>query len=81
MFNDALAGTSDVVQLCLSGEYRGAVNSVLANPTDDARPMKSSLAAHGEAGSSIVAFRPGTIFFTTIFERVAALDDTELWAR
>jgi len=81
VFEDALAGAADVVRLGLLDEYRGAVDEVLANPTDDARPMTISLAAHGEAGSSIVAFRAGTIFLTTIFERVASLDDAELWAR
>lgn len=45
VFADAFAGAADVVRLGLPGEYRGAVDEVLANAADHARSMSISLAA------------------------------------
>jgi hypothetical protein len=80
VYEDALAGVADLVRFGLPPEYRGAVDQVGELLPTGAHPCRISLAAHGEAGSSVVAFRAGTIFLTTIMGRASSLSEDELWA-
>lgn len=79
LFENALEGVADIVQFGLPAEYRRAIDQVVGNAPDDAPRCTISLAAYGDAGSSIVAFRAGTIFLTTILDRATSLTDDELW--
>lgn len=80
LFDTSLAGSGDVVRFGLPVEYRRAVEQGAAI-TPDGVACEVSIAGHGEIGSSIVAFRAGTIFLRAIMDRVASLSDEDLSAR
>ncbi len=74
-FNAALIGRADEVLFGLPVEYRGVVDDVLATRRD----LSPSLAAHGRAGSSVVAFRAMTIFVRDFTDEMWSSIDDVLW--
>ncbi|MCP3976541.1 MAG: hypothetical protein GY720_18795 [bacterium] len=75
VFNAALIGRADDVLFGLPVEYREAVGDVLAIR----RNLSPSLAAHGRAGSSVVAFRAMTIFVRDLTDELWSSNDDALW--
>lgn len=79
MFGDALAGGGNVVRFGLPDEYRPGVDQGVVDSSEEA-PDAISLAVHGTYGSSIVAFRAGTIFLTMVMDRISSASDGAPWA-
>jgi hypothetical protein len=74
-FNEALVGPADDVLFGLPAEYRGAVDDVLGSY----RHLAPSLAAHGRAGSSVVAFRAMSIFLRDFTDVLWSSKDDAIW--
>jgi hypothetical protein len=76
-YRSSLAGRADHVTFGLPVSYRDEVATMIQRSL---RPVEVTLAAHGVAGSSRMAFRRVTVFLLNLIELdLVSTSDAELW--